>query len=160
MPNRMHNILVIQPVVDSTEESKNILDKFYDENNPQKPDNDKEDILDFSLGVPQPPEVLALQGETYTAEQMMNPNNPLNWQSRNWGTKWNCRNSKVHARDDKNLIYDFVTAWSPPIPWLGKISIKYPNCIFQLFFINEFGEDGGQIFIKNGIGVDPEQRQR
>ena len=52
--------MVIQPVVDSTEESKNILDKFYDENNPQRPDNDKEDILDFSLGVPQPPEVLAL----------------------------------------------------------------------------------------------------
>ena len=44
MPNWMHSILVIQPVVDSTEESKNILDKFYDENNPQKPDNDKKDI--------------------------------------------------------------------------------------------------------------------
>ena len=112
----MHSILVIQPVVDSTEESKNILDKFYDENNPQKPDNDKKDILDLSLGVPLPPEVRALQGETYTAEQSMNPNNPLNWQSRNWGTKWNCWNSKVKARDDKNLIYDFVTAWAPPIP--------------------------------------------
>ena len=47
-----YNILLIQPVVDSTEESKNILDKFYDENNPQKPDNDKKDILDLSLGVP------------------------------------------------------------------------------------------------------------
>ena len=59
----MHNILVIQPVVDSTEESKNILDKFYDENNPQKPDNDKKDVLDLSLGVPLPAEVIALQGK-------------------------------------------------------------------------------------------------
>ena len=62
----------------------------------------------------------------------MDPNNPLHWQSRNWGTKWNCRESKVKARDDKNLIYDFVTAWSPPIPWVGKYLKKYPNCIFQL----------------------------
>ena len=58
----MYNTLLIKPVVGSTEESKNILDKFYDENNPQRHDNDKKDILDFSLGVPQPPEVIALQG--------------------------------------------------------------------------------------------------
>ena len=68
----MHNILVIQPNVDSIEESKNILDKFYDENNPQRPDNDRKDILDFSLGVPQPPEVIALQNDYYTVEQMRN----------------------------------------------------------------------------------------
>ena len=154
----MHSILVIQPVVDSTEESKNILDKFYDENNPQKPDNDKKDILDLSLGVPLPSEVIALQGETYTTEQSMNLNNPLNWQSRNWGTKWNCWNSKLKARDGKNLIYDFVTAWAPPIPWLAKISKKYPNCIFQLFFINEFGEDGGKIFVKNGMELVPKDK--
>lgn len=154
----MHNILVIQPVVDSTEESKNILDKFYDENNPQRPDNDKEDILDFSLGVPLPTEVIALQNDYYTTEQMMDPNNPLHWQSRNWGTKWNCRESKVKARDDKNLIYDFVTAWSPPIPWLAKISKKYPNCFLQLFYINEFGEDGGKIFVKNGMQLVPKDK--
>ena len=154
----MYNTLLIQPVVGSTEESKNILDKFYDENNPQKPDNDKKDILDLSLGVPMPPEAIALQGETYTAEQMMNPNNPLNWQSRNWGTKWNCWESKIKARDNRNLIYDFVTAWSPPIPWVGKMSIKYPNCIFQLFFINEFGEDGGKIFVKNGMQLVPRDK--
>ena len=45
----MYNTLVIEPCVDSIEESTNILDKFYNENNPQRPDNDKEDILDFSL---------------------------------------------------------------------------------------------------------------
>ncbi len=154
----MHSILVIQPVVDSTEESKNILDKFYDENNPQKPDNDKKNILDLSLGVPLPAEVKALQGETYTPEQMMDPNNPLNWQRYNWGTKWNCRDSKVKARDDKNLIYDFVTAWSPPIPWLAKISKKYPNCFFQLFYVNEFGDDGGKIFVKNGMELVPKDK--
>ena len=32
-------------------------------------------ILDFSLGVPQPPEVLANQNDYYTTEQMMNPKN-------------------------------------------------------------------------------------
>jgi len=152
MPNWMYSTLVIQPVVDSTEESKNILDKFYDENNPQKPDNDKKDILDFSLGVPHPQEVLANQRDDgYNTEQMMNPNNPLNWQRCNWGTKWNCWNSKIKLRDDKYLIYEFVTAWSPPIPWLTKISKKYPQCVFQLFYINEFEEDQGKIFIKDGV---------
>lgn len=159
MPNWMHNILVIQPVVDSTEESKNILDKFYDENNPQKPDNDEKDILDFSLGVPQPPEILANQNDSYTMDQMMNPNNPLNWQRRNWGTKCSCWDSKVKTRDNKNLIYDFVTAWSPPIPWLAQISRKYPNCFFQLFYINEFGEDEGKIFIKNGMELVPKDNK-
>lgn len=154
----MHSILVIQPVVDSTEESKNILDKFYDENNPQKPDNDEKNILDLSLGVPLPAEVKALQNDYYTTEQMMDPNNPLNWQRCNWGTKWNCRDSKVKARDDKNLIYDFVTAWSPPIPWLAKISKTYPNCFFQLFYVNEFGEDRGKIFVKNGMELVPKDK--
>ena len=158
MPNWMHNTLVIQPVFDSTEESKNILCKFYDENNPQRPDNDKKDILDFSLGVPQPPEVLANQRETYNTQQSMEPNNPLNWQRRNWGTKWNCWNSEIKGRDDKKLIYDFVTAWSPPIQWLAKISEKYPNCFFQLFYINEFGEDEGKIFIKNGMELVPKEK--
>ena len=51
MPNWMHNILVIQAVVDSTEESKNILDvnDFMMKTIHRRPDNDKKDVLDLSL---------------------------------------------------------------------------------------------------------------
>ena len=150
MPNWMYNTLVIEPCVDSIEESTNILDKFYNENNPQRPDNDKEDILDFSLGVPQPPEVLANQNVSLsTIEQMGNLNIPVNWNYHNWGTSRNCWDSAVKERNDKKLIYEFVTAWSAPISWLIQISEKYPNCFFQLSYINEFGEDGGSFSIKD-----------
>ena len=153
MPNWMHNVLVVQ---DLMEEPKGILKQFYDENNPQKLDG--KEILDFSLGVPPPSEVLENQSDNgYSTQQMMDPNNPLNWQKSNWGTTCKCWNSKIKARDEKRLIYDFVTAWSPPIQWVGKVSIKYPNCLFKLFYINEFGEDEGSMFFKNGIGVVPKE---
>ena len=44
----------------------------------------------------------------------------LNWNSKNWGTKWDCYETTVarHTNDDMCLKYDFYTAWGAPQAWL------------------------------------------
>lgn len=49
------------------------------------------------------------------------------WRIINWGTKWD-----VDFCEQKDLVYEFVTAWSPPTLALVNLSRKIPNLIMRL----------------------------
>lgn len=72
---------------------------------------------------------------------------------KDWGTKWDAcdviasgyngygdgaaKESRLLAQQLANgapLTYFFDTAWSPPIEWLEKTAMKYPELRFQLSF--------------------------
>ena len=64
------------------------------------------------------------------------------WRIENWGTKWTAydtimtpiftgENDKEDEKESE-LIYEFCTAWSPPIAWLNKVSTMCPNIKFEL----------------------------
>ena len=65
-----------------------------------------------------------------------------NWRIENWGTKWTAFDTTMtpifteendkEEKKESELIYEFCTAWSPPIEWLNKVSIMYPNIKFEL----------------------------
>jgi hypothetical protein len=59
------------------------------------------------------------------------------WRAENWGTKWNPDDVCISA----NTI-EFLTAYSPPVSWIVKVSEEYPNLIFKLTFIEEEGFAG------------------
>ena len=42
------------------------------------------------------------------------------WNSRHWGTKWDCYGTQVTQPTSKErcLTYEFFTAWGPPLVWL------------------------------------------
>ena len=77
------------------------------------------------------------------------------WRVKNWGTKWNSDGASVEiqeADDEDTLIaiYNFSTAWSPPIPIYQKLAKMFPN---TNIFVNydESGVDfSGWRSYKNG----------
>ena len=79
------------------------------------------------------------------ATQLSNPNNWYNWNNRNWGCKWDAR---VHFAEmvDGNLVYEFDTAWAPPIQVLETLSRDVPDVKLTLRYVEEQGWGGVTVF--------------
>ena len=82
------------------------------------------------------------------------------WSIRNWGTKWDAGQLNHLDSYEGNLILCFDTAWSPPIPWLEKVTEKYPLLTIKMrvteesdAFIGIITARGGNV-IPNIVDVD------
>jgi len=77
------------------------------------------------------------------------------WRLQNWGTKWEFCDVVLNSdTDTSEFECSFLTAWSPPIEGLLKISTKFPDALFTLFY-NEDGLDfAGVAFLKDGKAFD------
>jgi hypothetical protein len=105
-----------------------ILRKFVQEN------RDSEKSLSLSKSVPVPPDM----------------ENSHEWYHSNWGTKRDV--DYVVDLDESypegEVIYDFVTAWTPIIPWVKLVATKYPELEFQLTYVETAAEFAGEYFVK------------
>lgn len=84
-----------------------------------------------------------------------------NWNTTNWGTKWDVAVSDddkypdtellEHESngEDQWLVYKYNTAWSPAVSVLVKLSKLIPTCVLTLEFEEEQGW-GGEYEIVNG----------
>lgn len=73
--------------------------------------------------------------------------NWYDWQTSNWGTKWNAYEQVEH---DENEL-EFNTAWSTPLQAIEHLSKKYPQVEFQVRYADEdFGYNVGEYSIING----------
>jgi hypothetical protein len=73
--------------------------------------------------------------------------NWYDWQTRNWGTKWN---AYEQISLDENTI-EFDTAWSTPLQAMVHLSKKYPQVEFQVEYADEdFGYNVGTYLLING----------
>ena len=73
--------------------------------------------------------------------------NWYDWQTRNWGTKWNAYEQVEH---DANEL-EFDTAWSTPLQAMVHLSKKYPLLTFQVRYADEdFGYNVGEYTLING----------
>lgn len=66
--------------------------------------------------------------------------NWYDWQTNNWGTKWDA-DAENEGYSEKELLYNFDTAWSPPTDWLEKVCEMFPKLEFTLNY-----EEGGMGF--------------
>ena len=66
------------------------------------------------------------------------------WSIGNWGTKWDTDGSRFGNR----LVFD--TPWSPPLPFVEKLSRQYPQLTFTLAYAE--GGEGffGTYVVSNG----------
>ena len=120
MPNWCSNTLVVTPK-DNEKKSLVELKAFYIENKGNI-DGEYSDLV-FNNGVPVPKNISGEQEFHFRIEY--------------WGTKWEA--SDVDFQNNgTELVYNFETAWAPPIPWVEKISKEYPNLVLSL----EFEESG------------------
>lgn len=74
-----------------------------------------------------------------------------NWQINNWGTKWDIGNDfNLIELSEKELAYQFDTAWSPPTSWVYQASLQLPQFIFNLSFHEESRAFAGKVIFQNG----------
>ena len=59
------------------------------------------------------------------------------WCCDNWGTKWDASDCIMKYKHNE-LRFTFNTAWNPPIPWLEKVALIFPNLWIELTY-NEPG---------------------
>ena len=50
----------------------------------------------------------------------------------NWGTKWDIDEECTLDETDKERHYFFLSAWTPPEPWLKKVIEMYPTLRFEM----------------------------
>lgn len=55
------------------------------------------------------------------------------WQREHYGTKWEPEEIQLE-RGDGVAVYTFLTAWSPPIPWLETVAGKFPDLKLRLTY--------------------------
>ncbi len=145
MPNWCENTLKISGEL-------NKLENFYLEN--RNYDNEKNEELDFLKSVPMPENVL--QGNLSLQERQLNPNNWYDWNITNLGTKWNVSDA-YYTKNENEIIYEFLTAWSPPTSWLEKTADKYPNLIFKMKYCEESMGFAGEIVLHGSVIVKYEE---
>ncbi|CAB4128773.1 hypothetical protein UFOVP225_75 [uncultured Caudovirales phage] len=59
-----------------------------------------------------------------------------NWNVRNWGTKWEISEAHV-IRTDRELTYEFESAWSPPAEAINNLAKQYPALTFVIKSLDE-----------------------
>lgn len=138
------------------------LENFERENSGETTDNENNDpkALDFNKSVPMPEELQNTHApsigpptdEERLLIERLGARNWDVWQRTNWGVKWGAYNPECQWSEGrtKSLIYLFDTPWGPPIPWVEKVSLKYPTLKFTLWFDEPGLRFKGKRQIKNG----------
>ena len=122
----------------------------------EEEDDDTEDHFRFSGTFPEPdyettpvkktyPEISAKYAKTEKEREKIMENKPeirkdswWDWRVQNWGTKWQPMDPNIEQGNPRHVQITFDSAWSPPIEWLNKVHIDYPELKFKL----EFEEPG------------------
>jgi hypothetical protein len=95
-----------------------------------------------------------------------------NWNTTNWGTKWDVAVSDGDKYPDTELleytsegednwvVYKYNTAWSPAVTILTKLSNLVPNCVLTLEFEEETGWGGEYEIVKGEVKENLEYENR
>ncbi|MBI5821391.1 MAG: hypothetical protein HZA88_20680 [Verrucomicrobia bacterium] len=84
--------------------------------------SEKPDPLNFHSLVPIPDEVLKA-GYDETG---------YHWEKLNWGCKWGAHHSQVADEYAGRIVYNFDTAWCPPVEFIGTAAKLWPTLTLLL----------------------------
>ena len=116
MPNHCYNVLTITGKKQELQEFKEYAKGVYPW------DKDEQEELSCAKFIPPPQEAIDNYGKV-----------GYDWCNKHWGTKWGCYNIDVQL-GDRQLVYTFDSAWSPPIPVIDAMSKQYPTLKFHLWY--------------------------
>ena len=105
--------------------------------------------MDFEKVIPSPENMFRDNLSQKDKERLKSEGVPnwYDWQSENWGTKWNayeCEFRKENLIDDwYGLTYEFLTAWSTPEPVIRKLVLDWPDLEISGGWVDEGYEGCG-----------------
>jgi hypothetical protein len=67
-----------------------------------------------------------------------------------WGCGWDCFCFELEMKNPIQYVYEFDTPVNPPIGWLEKVSLKYPDIEFDMVSEEYIQDYSFHIKIKNG----------
>ena len=83
---------------------------------------DKPEPLNFHSLVPVPDELLKAGYDKAGYD----------WEKANWGCKWGACNAELVDEEKRWLVYQFDTAWSPPVEFIERAAKLWPTLTFLL----------------------------
>lgn len=146
MPNWCHNTIIVP---------RRMVEKIV---------NSKGEV-DFSLALPIPEELKNTvapttgisEQESKRLKSLYGSDNWYDWSVRNWGTKWNAKDTDIDASDSSDeIIITFSTPWSHPEQWIRFISHRYPLSIIHVEWEEEQGF-GASYTIQDGEQTRPHE---
>jgi hypothetical protein len=115
------------------------------------------DIVEFSFNqtVPAPANMVTTN---ISMEEMARLNeqgipNWYNWQSENWGCKWDASEVDLDVKP-KSVDVRFETAWNPPLDWLKSASKAHPKLTFALAYCERGASFYGEAEAIDGVVND------
>lgn len=146
MPNWCNNILTVAK--DGSKAGEEQLTEFIERAIRYPNEEKKIDGCDFHLhGLYPMPDSLKItapqsdridQLKAETNEYLHGHTDWYEWRVAKWGTKWDVDGNMCTDPDDDTIVYEFSSAWSPPVAWLAKVCEDFPNLTFTL----EYNESG------------------
>jgi len=96
--------------------------------------SDRDDsALSFEAICPTPPKLKRSEEEQFHLDE--------------WGCKWDIDEPEVAHENEKEIQFDFNTAWSPPMNIINQLEERYPDASFSIMFLEPgegfAGEYGG-----------------
>ena len=95
---------------------------------PEELVNVEPNVLNFHSLVPVPDEVLKAGYKAAGCD----------WEKQNWGCKWGAYETRIIDEWEGLVMYEFNTAWSPPMEFMETVAKKRPTLLFVL----EYEEPG------------------
>lgn len=116
---------------------REILENFAAEAYHHGNDEVNETPFSFEKFLPTPPELMKNQGW-------------YDWRVKNWGTKWDACEVSFDTISETEIIYNFDTAWGPPVELFTFIAAMYPTLHFDLNYDIEGGNGAGDLYWFDG----------
>jgi len=78
------------------------------------------------------------------------------WAVENWGTKWDLDENPLmpDSFQDKEILFGFDTAWSPPMGVINALSEKFPDDHFVLQYLEMGMGFCGEASFSDGAFID------
>ena len=83
------------------------------------------------------------------------PNNWYEFNTREWGTKWDACRPELESENETSLLYRFETAWSIPEPVFSAVIEKFPTLDFD--FESEEEQGWGAKYTSSAVAENGER---
>jgi hypothetical protein len=105
-------------------------------------------LIDFNKITPMPDNIF--QGNFLGEEEQKKygKNNWYDWSYENWETKWNAYEIQILNFEGQNI--QFLTAWSPVVKLMEKLSSMFPRVIIFHYYVDEMWNFVGKVAYMDG----------